>query len=150
MQPAQPRLGEPAVWYLFFATRSATWFANWFALGRHKHVCALGFVAEVEVWVLYDVQMGRTQIAHANKDGFAELCALAETGEPDVIAIKPLGHRRFFPPAFFCTTAIKHLIGLNSSALRPTAVFRECLRNGGRLINEQAAGAATAGFQRAI
>jgi hypothetical protein len=137
---------EPYKWVLVFNTRAANWWSGLAALGHYKHVCALGPIQNSEFWILYDVQFGRTQLAIGPLRDLLNICAPGEQ-RVDMMWMTPRLKRRWFPPAFVCTTAICHLLGLKCVA-RPDALWKLCLRNGGKVVsNGQYAEAATAGAQ---
>lgn len=129
---------EPDRWFLCFARTSSTWWMRWLAAGKYKHVAAFGCVrvGKEILWVFYDVNYLKTQIMIASdKDALPIMEKWAE--DADVMAIRPApmaSHR--FRIGFWCVPAIKHLIGLRSGALRVDPLFRDCLAQGGELIDE--------------
>jgi hypothetical protein len=139
---------EPHKWVLIFNTKAANWWSGFLAFGHYKHVCAIGPIRRSDLWILYDVQFGRTQLAIGPLRDLLNIAAPAEQ-RVDMMWMTPRLRRRFFPPVFLCTTAIAHLLGLPGSALRrPDALWKHCLRNGGEVVsNGQYAEAATAGAQ---
>jgi hypothetical protein len=137
---------EPHKWALIFNTKAANWWSGVLALGHFKHVCAIGQIPRSQWWVLYDVQFGRTQLAVGLLRDILNIAAPAE--QPvEMMWMTPRLKRRFFPPAFLCTTAICHLLGLKCVA-RPDALWKLCLLNGGEVVsNGEYAEAATAGAE---
>lgn len=121
---------EPIRWTLCFDTTATHWLARAIP-GRFKHVRAFGFVPVQDLWIFYDTTLAGTTLraARANSAAADRLLS-AWTANSDLLSIKPLGPRRRFPPGFWCVTAVKHLIGLNTSALRPDALWRDCIRHG--------------------
>ena len=147
-----PAIGEPSRWLLIFNWRAAGRWQGLIAVGRFKHVRAMGYVPGVKHWVCYDVTFRRTQIAVV-RDRSDEFRALFNewTHEAEVMWIdaKP-AHKARLPAVFLCTTAIKHLIGLRSSALLPSTLYRHCLSNGGTVIDGRAQEAGPAAAQPAV
>jgi hypothetical protein len=142
-------ISAPTRWILVFDREAASWWTSFIAFGRYKHVRAFGFVHDADSYVFYDVQFTKTTIQIARGAG-ARALMLDWTVNADVLrydgrfsAEKPGGKAgktpafwgRFFRPfgpfrPLLCTTAIAHLIGLPGGALRPDALYRQCLRNG--------------------
>jgi hypothetical protein len=125
---------EPRKWVLIFNTKAANWWTGFVAFGHYKHVSALGRIPHTDLWILYDAQFGRTQLAVGSLRDLLDIAAPAEQ-RVDMMWITAKPARRFFPPLFICTTAIAHLLGLQCSALRPDALWRHCLLNGGEVVS---------------
>lgn len=125
-----PGAGEPTQWVLCFSRQAATTWANYLPIGKYKHVRAFGFVAAINTWVFYDPGLNRAAISVARGDAAATLME-AFLYDADAVQI-PAVHRERWAPRFggWCVPAIKHLTGISSSALRPDALFRDCLRYG--------------------
>jgi hypothetical protein len=124
---------EPDRWLLIFSPTAASRFASLIALGHWKHVCAIGHIPELATWILYDPQLSGTILALApGSSGLRQLLGYVAPGERAVglMWMRRRPRRRFFPPAFFCTTAIAHMLGL-PAAWRPDALWRVCLEHGG-------------------
>lgn len=137
---------EPERWTVVFHRSAQNWFFSVIAMGHFKHVSAFAWLPDLQVWLVYDVAFRRTRIV-----------VLPDTPESKALlgrvirgnAIVTMRRRDDALPIFrvglFCTTAIKHLIGLRSGALRPDALFRSCLRNGGELSDDASQGSAPGG-----
>jgi hypothetical protein len=121
-------VGTPARWLLVFDREAATWWMSLIALGRYKHVRAIGYVHDADAYLFYDVQYGGTTLQLARGKGARQLIA-GWIADADVLAIEPRCHISFPVRCLLCTTAIAHLVGL-PGALRPDALFRQALRNG--------------------
>lgn len=144
-----PLVVQPEIWTLVFNREAATWWASWLAMGRYKHVRAYAYVPFLHVWVFFDPHIGGTDIVIA-ADGEpanrmigswivnADLVRMRRQ-DPDesVLSFRWPGvwceerPRYAFPLLGFCVPAIKRLIGLRYVALRPDALYRLCMRNGG-------------------
>jgi hypothetical protein len=119
----------PARWLLVFARAASSWWANLVACGRYKHVRAIGYLYDLDAWLFYDVQFGGTTLTVARGAAAARLFGTWIAGA-DVLVIEA-GKRRVslrLRP-LLCTTAIAHLVGL-PGALRPDALYRQCVRHG--------------------
>lgn len=133
--------GQPTRWILGFDRTARHWVAALFGFGRkYKHVSAAGYVPEADAWVFVDVCFDRTNLVVTRgadvKRVMAELW-----GDADLIGIdaQPRGSNGY-RLGFWCVPAVKHLIGLRSSALLPGALWRDCLRNGGQVLDGQSCG----------
>lgn len=97
-----------------------------------RHVVAFGW--SNERWIVYDVGDKRSQILVLDDLQFD---AWRETVEDRVTAgVQFEATDRTVPVArigLWCVTAIKHLTGIRSGALRPKALFKHLLRNGGKV-----------------
>jgi hypothetical protein len=132
-----PGHGTPQEWFICFSTRARFWWASAAALGRYKHVSCFAFVAAVDGWLFYDFGLNQTVVTVLpDRQANALIGAMAD----DALVVKwipPLvvtGVR--LKPAFLCTTAIAHLTGVPSCALRPDRFLRDCLAAGGKVVAE--------------
>jgi hypothetical protein len=130
---------------LVFDREAASWWTHFIAFGRYKHVRAFGFVHDADSYVFYDVQFTKTTIQIARGDG-ARALMLDWTANADVLrwdlAVSPPPKGQFLTFSLrplLCTTAIARLIGLRG-ALRPDALYRQCLRNGAVAIHGRTQG----------
>lgn len=130
---AGPLIVEPDTWVLVFDRVASSRWTSWLALGKYKHVRAYAYVRFLHVWVFFDVDMGRTYIFHA-ADGEPARQVIEHWISPgaDLMRFKRLPTKTRGPPILgFCVPAVKRLIGLQCVALRPDALYRQCLRHGG-------------------
>lgn len=145
-------VGQPDRWLLIFHREAATPFNSFIALGKYKHVSALGFVAGADTWVYYDPARNGTHVAVARKgEGFRRLLdqVIGGDGNCDLMWFAPRDERPTFPPFFCCSTAVQHLIRLRGTLLRPDALWRKCLEHGGVVV-EQSEKAGDAGHEPAV
>ena len=128
-------IGAPTRWMLVFNRQAISWWTNFIAFGRYKHVRAFGYVHDADAYVFYDVQFSGTIIQIARGDGaralMLEWTANADVLRWDIGTFGTLSRRVPFVP-FLCTTAIAHLIGLPGAllTLRPDALYRACIESG--------------------
>lgn len=122
---------QPNMWFLIFTERRDSWWLNLLAMGRFKHVMAIGRISDQSLWVLYEVSLRRTRIAVLpDCPGSDEMIHNLRVGNV-TLTMKPGAER--LPWArigFWCVPAIAHLIGLKAQPLRPDALFRACLAEG--------------------
>jgi hypothetical protein len=126
--------GAPARWLVVFTTKSDRW---WIRLipGRFKHVRAFAYCHDTDCWIFYDPCL-RTGILTARGAGARQLM-LQWTRDAKVLSMEPGPHERIRPLPFACTTAIASLLGLPGGALRPDALYRQCLANGAKPLDEK-------------
>lgn len=128
---------EPARWTIVFHRKAANRFFSIIAFGEFKHVSAFAWIPDLRIWLTFDAGFRRTKIVALpdTDESKALICGLIAGNaivtmpvRDDALPLMRLG--------LFCTTAVKHLIGLNSSALRPDALFRHCIAQGGALSDD--------------
>jgi hypothetical protein len=132
---------EPQRWSVVFHRKAANRFFSLIAMGHFKHVSAFAWLPELRTWLLFDVGFRRTRIV-ALPDTAKSKAYLAAVIDGNAIVSMPVRDDALpiFRTGLFCTTAIKHLIGLSSGALRPDALFRHCLSHGGELSDDAGQG----------
>lgn len=126
---------EPAVWNIVFNREAESGWARWVP-GRYKHVRAYAFIPVTRTWLFYDVNFCGTAIS-AIPDGPDAMAAIysfiGPEGVSDIVSVPMLpARRRIFPWSNWCTSALRHLLNLPGSALRPDGFYRDCLDHGGK------------------
>lgn len=134
---AGDRVGiAPTMWFLIFTPIAKQWWLRWLAMGRFKHVMALGWVPDQRVWVVYEVSVTRTRIAVLPEStGAAEMIADLRDGCETVAMVADGAASRWATPGFWCVPAMAHLVGLRSRPWRPDALYRACLAQGGSVVD---------------
>jgi hypothetical protein len=134
---ALPGACEPSRWTIVFHRKAANRWFSLIAMGHFKHVSAFAWIPELRIWVVYDVGFRRTRIVVLpdNDASKAQLGAIIRGNAIVTMDVRE-GAAPFFRFGLLCTTAIKHLIGLNCSPLRPDALFRHCIAQGGALSDD--------------
>lgn len=123
---------EARRWTVVFHRKAENWFFATIAMGRFKHVSAFAFIPELDIWTIYDVGFRRTRLVHlADTDHAKTILGEIIRGNCTVTVETSTGSLPLMRAGLFCTTAIKHLIGARSSALRPDRLFRHLVANGG-------------------
>ena len=133
-----PGSTTPAEWFIVFRQASPIWLAEKMAFGRYKHVSCFGPVPAVAGWLFFDfgvhgafVNVVPDYAANA-AIGAAVAGAVTVvrwTSPPDYES--PEWHLK---PVFVCTTAVAHLTGVPSCALRPDRFLRDCLAAGAETV----------------
>lgn len=127
---------EPSEWFVVFHTKAMNRVFSALACGRFKHVSALGYCAGFKAWLLFDPQWSGLRITLHSHDAMRKFFADYSRGCAVVkIARSTDAMRLSSRLGFYCVPAIKQLLGLRSGALRPSALYRQLLRNGGVLID---------------
>lgn len=127
-----PLICQPAIWTVVFNRRAATRWASWLAMGTYKHVRAYAYVPYLHVWVFFDPKLSGTDIIVAADGEPANAMITSWIKDADLLRMRRCGWRAGFPLFGFCVPAIKRLLGLRCVSLRPDALYRFCLRNGGQ------------------
>lgn len=129
--------GQPARWILGFDRTARHWAPAVFcARSKYKHVSAAGYVPEADAWMFVDVCFDRTRLI-VTRGADARRVMAELWGDADLIGIdaQPAGSS-CYRLGFWCVPAIKHLIGLRSYAMLPDALWRDCVKAGGKVISE--------------
>jgi hypothetical protein len=129
-----PGGGEPTQWAVCFTQKCATSWLEWIPIGKYKHVRAFGCVPYINTWVFFDPALNRTTITIA-RGGVASELISEYLHQADVIQMPSLARASLRPRIFgWCVPQVAHLLGLPTSALRPDALWRDCLRQGGAVV----------------
>lgn len=130
---------EPDEWFIVFHRDSDKWWVRWLAAGHFKHVSAFGFNTNTQTWTFFSFLTGRLRVLTVSDRQANRL--LAFYGEQGAIVRMPapaFDDQTFRPKfAFTCVSTMAHLVGLPGCALRPDALYRQCLRNGGSIVVDE-------------
>jgi hypothetical protein len=121
-------------WTLLFSKKRGRWWVRLLAWGRYHHVKAIAYLPALRAWLLYDVRFNATRLMLARDDDPASAALLRDyLKNCDLVAMPRLPvPKRVAPHAgFWCTLAMKHLIGIRTAALRPDRLWRDCIAAGG-------------------
>jgi hypothetical protein len=129
-----PGAGEPLRWHVCFSRRAATPWMACLPIGTYKHVRAFGCVTAINTWIFFDPALDRTAIKIARGDAVRALM-LEWLADADVVTMPAATRTRMVPRlGGWCVPQVKALLGLRSGALRPDALFDDCLRHGGEIL----------------
>jgi hypothetical protein len=126
-----PLIVQPDSWTLVFDRRASTWWASWFALGRHKHVRAYAYVPFLHVWVFFDPHLSGTDLIVAADGEAANRLIASWIVDADLVRMRRRATGRRPAIVGWCVPSVKRLIGLRCVALRPSGFYRQCLKHGG-------------------
>ncbi len=127
-------------WNLLFSKKRGRWWVRLLACGRYNHVKAIAYLPALRAWLLYDVKFNGTRLllvreddpgSHAHLQLYLEGC--------DLVAMPRLPIPKRFAPqvGFWCTIAMKHLVGVRPVALRPDRLWRDSIAAGGKAYASQ-------------
>ena len=122
-------------WTLVFCKKPGRWWVRLLACGRYNHVKAIAYLPSLRAWLFYDVKFNGTKILLAHEDDPRTDAFLRDyLDDCDTIAMPRLPTPRRSAPqlGFWCTIAMKHLIGIRSRAFRPDRLWRDCIAVGGK------------------
>ena len=125
---------EP-IWSLVFCKKPGRWWVRLLACGRYNHVKAIAYLPSLRAWLFYDVKFNGTKIMLAHEDDPRTDVFLRDyLDNYDTIAMPRLPTPKRSAPqlGFWCTIAMKHLIGIRSRAFRPDRLWRDCIAVGGK------------------
>src|SRR5690348_8565690 len=117
-----PLISQPEQWILAF--EPALPGQRWLNMipGRFKHVRAYGYVPFLHVWVFVDATFAGLELRVAANGAAADAQAELWTRHCTIVLMprRPHANRSVLLSASgWCVPAVKRLIGLKSSALRP-------------------------------
>lgn len=122
-------------WILLFCKKRGRWWVRLLACGRYHHVKAIAYLHAMRTWLFYDVKFNGTRLMLAREDEPGTRAFLHDYLDCcDLIAMPRLPvPKRVAPHAgFWCTLAMKHLVGIRTAALRPDQLWRDSVAAGGK------------------
>ncbi|MDE2040648.1 MAG: hypothetical protein KGJ45_11630 [Elusimicrobia bacterium] len=133
-----PAAQDVESWFLVFHPRCGSNFWQRVVPGRFKHVRAFAWAESVRVWVFYDVWFtggARVTLAPGGEIGDA---LVGQYVEGAAVLKMRRGPERFPPLStlvgFWCVPAVRRLVNLPGGALRPDALWRDCLAHGAEIV----------------
>jgi hypothetical protein len=127
---------EPKDWFVVFSEHTDKWWIRCLARGKYKHVSCFGYVDRAYSWVFYDFYLDRARVMLVGDHEVAPILGYFSDMGTVVRMARPIGREAEvnIRSGWWCVPAVAHIIGLKSCALRPDALFRQCLANGGEII----------------
>src|SRR5262249_9549842 len=126
------------------------WWVRLLACGRYHHVKAIAYLPTLHAWLLYDVKFNGTRLMLVRDDDPGSPALLQHYLEScDLVAMPrlPVPKRIGPQPGFWCTLAMKHLVGIRAGALRPDQLWRDSIAAGGTPYASDSASAAAASME---
>jgi hypothetical protein len=121
-------------WILLFSKKRGRWWVRLLACGRYHHVKAIAYLPAMRAWLIYDVKFNGTRLMLAREGDPGTGAFLHDYLDScDLVAMPRLPiPRRVAPQAgFWCTLAMKHLVGIRAAVFRPDRLWRVSLAAGG-------------------
>jgi len=128
--------GKPTRWILAFHRTTESRLVRLLAWGRYKHITAIAYIGEVDHWVFLDWRFATIDVIVA-RGVEADRLMNHFTEHADVLGIEPREVRSGFRVGWWCVPLIKHLVGIRGGALRPDALWRDCIRQGAEIISHE-------------
>jgi hypothetical protein len=122
-------------WILLFSKKRGRWWVRLLAWGRYHHVKAIAYLPAMQAWLSYDVKFNGTRLMLVREDDPGSRAFLHYYLDScDLVAMPRLPiPKRVAPQAgFWCTIAMKHLVGIRATALRPDQLWRDSIDAGGK------------------
>lgn len=122
-------------WILLFSKKRGRWWVRLLACGRYHHVKAIAYLPAMHAWLFYDVKFNGTRLVLARENDPGSRAFLhSYLDSCDLVAMPRLPiPKRVAPQAgFWCTIAMKHLVGIRAAALRPDQLWRDSIAAGGK------------------
>lgn len=120
---------EVVIWNLVFLDHPREHWWDWLTPPGWRHVCAFGYANGR--WIVYDAADLRSCILVLTGAQFDAWINLRADRITDIlrVPVENTGGLRT-RVGLWCVTAVKHLAGIRSSALRPKALHRDLTRRG--------------------
>ena len=122
---------EAKRWTVVFHRKSEYLLFRAIAMGHFKHVSALAWIPELGQWWIYDVGFRRTSLKVLVDGPAAQATIAAIVAGNCTVTIDVQDELPWMRLGMFCTTAVSHLVGIRSGALRPSRLFRHLVAKGG-------------------
>jgi hypothetical protein len=122
-------------WILLFSKKRGRWWVRLLAWGRYHHVKAIAYLPAMRAWLFYDVKFNGTRLMLAREDDpgtGAFLHDYLDSCDPVAMPRLPIPKRVAPHAGFWCTLAMKHLVGIRTAALRPDRLWRDSVAAGGK------------------
>jgi len=129
--------GQVENWVIAFHKTTESRWVRWLACGRYKHVSAFGYIRDLDAWIFFDWRYSTVDITAAHGTEATRLLNFY-TADADLLGMAPRKVSRGLRVGFWCVPAIRQLVGIRGSALRPDALWRDCLRQGAEIVHESA------------
>lgn len=121
-------------WMVFFGEADgAPWWSRFLRPG-YRHVSACSWYAAAERWVYLNPARTGTVIMIFRDEEFGPKLTQLLNGSSLVLAVHSRAQRSSTPFGWWCTGAIKALLGVRSGALSPLSLSRHLLRHGAEVL----------------
>jgi hypothetical protein len=122
------------LWLVFFGdAEGEPWWCRFLPAG-YRHVAACAWFADQERWVYYNPTRRGTVILVYREDEFGGRFTQLMASSSLVLRVRASRTRGATPFGWWCTGAIKALLGVKSRALAPRQLARHLLRHGAEVV----------------
>lgn len=121
------------LWNVFFGNSVPTFWSRMLRPG-FRHCCAASYFADQERWVYVDACRAGTVVEVLRPDEFAPRFQQLMANSSHVLSIAARRERKRTAAIFYCTGAVKALVGLNSQAITPYGLYGDLLLAGAEII----------------
>jgi hypothetical protein len=133
----RPRADVPInrLWLVFFGeAKDEPWWARWLTAPGYRHVAACAWFEDQERWVYYNPTRTGTVILLYRDEEFGGRFQQLLDSSALVLRVVARQSRRSTPFGWWCTGAVKALLGSRSRALAPRSLARHLLRHGAEVV----------------
>lgn len=123
----------PTRWHVCFLDEAVSPIVKFLNPRGFRHVAAVGWLPAHKLWLLYDVQFGKTTVAilGENEAGAWLTAGMNGGGVLSMPAPKERVRWQWWQRfGFWCVPSIKHLLGLRCVAMLPHQLHRYMLKHG--------------------
>lgn len=123
------------LWLVFFGEAEERPWWSWFLPAGYRHVAACAWFAEQERWVYFNPTRRGIVILVCREDEFGGRFQQLVDSSACVLRVRSQLARSSTPFGWWCTGAIKALLGVRSRALSPRALRDHLLRHGAEVVH---------------
>lgn len=130
-----PNIPIDRLWLVFFGTdpKHATWWSRWLKPG-FEHVSACAWYADQDRWVYYNpTRTGTVVLLYRDSEFGPRFTQMLNSAEV-VLRVRGTHRRDTTPFGWWCTGAIKALVGVKTWALSPYQLCGALIRNGAEIV----------------
>lgn len=130
-----PDVAIDRLWLVFFGEADGAPWWSWFLQPGYRHVVACAWFAEQERWVYFNPTRRGTVILLYRDDEFGGRFTQLMNSSSCALRVRSTMTRSTTPFGWWCTGAVKALLGVRSRALRPIALRDHLLRHGAEVVH---------------
>lgn len=131
---ANPDIPIDRLWLVFFTDcEGDTWWSKYLPVG-YRHVTAAAWFSDQERWVYFNPTRRGTVILLYREAEFGPRMTQLMHDSSMILRVRGGLRRESTPFGWWCTGAIKALLGIRSRALSPRALALHLLRNGAEVV----------------
>lgn len=132
---ANPDLPIDRLWLVFFGDAEGEPWWSWFLAPGYRHVAACAWFAEQERWVYFNPTRRGTVILLYRADEFGGRFQQLVNSSSCVLRVRSTMARSTTPFGWWCTGAVKALLGVRCRALSVRGLRDHLLRHGAEVVH---------------